>query len=161
MRFLRIGTTIARNLFTIYNPNFALRNLVRDPQDAYLYTRHGYFSPADLVKGYFKVWAEKNGGKVDRDILITAALESRDLKDWEKETEWIIGEHFRIPKGADVAAGDKEFNPSADWLPLIGGFLRVPYKNPKIINDYYELLDKQTELHNEYKNSALHSWKNL
>ena len=56
-----------------------------------------------------------------------------------------------VMKGVDVVTGDKEFNPSADWLPLIGGFLRVPYKNPKIINDYYELLDKQTELHNEYK----------
>ena len=56
-----------------------------------------------------------------------------------------------VMKGVDVAVGDKEFNPAADWLPLIGGFLRVPYKNPKVINDYYELLDKQTELHNEYK----------
>lgn len=62
MRFLRIGTTIARNMFTIFNPNFALRNLVRDQQDAYLYTKHGYFSLADLVKGYFYVWKDTYGG---------------------------------------------------------------------------------------------------
>ena len=29
--------------------------------------------------------------------------------------------------------------------------MRVPYKNPKVVNDYYELLDTQTKLHNEYK----------
>ena len=34
---------------------------------------------------------------------------------------------------------------------MVETFLRVPYKNPKIVNDYYELLDEQTKLHNEYK----------
>jgi len=48
-------------------------------------------------------------------------------------------------------AGDKEFSPALDWYPLIGGFFRVPYRNPKVINDFYEMLDEQTKLHNEYK----------
>lgn len=52
---------------------------------------------------------------------------------------------------ADMTFGDKKFSWSADWLPLVGGFFRVPYRNPKIINEYYEQLDAQTKLHNEYQ----------
>ena len=40
-------------------------------------------------------------------------------------------------------------------LPIINGvksgFLRVPYRNPRILNEYYETLDEQTKLHNEFK----------
>ena len=40
-------------------------------------------------------------------------------------------------------------------LPIISGiksgFLRVPYRNPRILNEYYETLDEQTKLHNEFK----------
>ena len=36
-------------------------------------------------------------------------------------------------------------------LPLIGGFFRVPYRNPRILTEYYETLDEQTKLHNEFK----------
>ena len=56
-----------------------------------------------------------------------------------------------LTKSVDVAAGDKEFSPALDWLPIIGGFLRVPYKNPRVVNDYYELFDEQTKLHEEFK----------
>lgn len=74
----------------------------------------------------------------------------------QKIDHFIFGYTGNMGKGAsgviDSTIGDKEMKiPATDWLPLIGGFLRVPYKNPKIINDYYELLDEQTKLHNEYK----------
>ena len=74
----------------------------------------------------------------------------------QKIEHFIFGYTGNMGKGAmgllDRATGDKEIKtPAADWLPLIGGFLRVPYKNPKVVNDYYELLDEQTKLHNEYK----------
>ena len=29
--------------------------------------------------------------------------------------------------------------------------MRVPYKNPRVVNDYYELFDEQTKLHEEFK----------
>ena len=51
-RFLRIGTMILRNLATVYNPNFAIRNLLRDSQDAFLYSKYGYFTPMEFVKGF-------------------------------------------------------------------------------------------------------------
>ena len=53
---------------------------------------------------------------------------------------------------ADTVFGDKKAAlPPADWLPLVGGFFRIPYRNPKVINDYYEQLDAQTKWYNEYK----------
>ena len=53
---------------------------------------------------------------------------------------------------ADTVVGDKKAAlPPADWIPLVGGFFRIPYRNPKIINDYYEQLDAQTKWYNEYK----------
>lgn len=36
-------------------------------------------------------------------------------------------------------------------LPLISGFSRMPYRNPRILTEYYETLDEQTKLHNEFK----------
>ena len=40
-------------------------------------------------------------------------------------------------------------------LPIISGiksgFSRVPYRNPRILTEYYETLDEQTKLHNEFK----------
>ena len=106
LKFIRFGTMILRNCATVYNPAFALRNLVMDDQNAMLYSKYGLFSPADLVKGFLsvfnrdadyqewmamgvayykkakKVLAAQNGGKIDRATLITAALESRDLTDF-------------------------------------------------------------------------------
>ena len=53
---------------------------------------------------------------------------------------------------ADTVIGDKKAAlPPADWIPLVGGFSRIPYRNPKIINDYYEQLDAQQKWYNEYK----------
>ena len=52
----------------------------------------------------------------------------------------------------DTIFGDKKAAlPPADWIPLVGGFSRIPYRNPQIINDYYEQLDAQTKWYNEYK----------
>ncbi|MBR3747762.1 MAG: hypothetical protein IKN27_12455 [Selenomonadaceae bacterium] len=36
-------------------------------------------------------------------------------------------------------------------VPLIGGFFRTPYIMPRILTEYYEQLDAQTKLHNEFK----------
>ena len=40
-------------------------------------------------------------------------------------------------------------------LPIISGmkrgFMRMPYRNPRILNEYYAALDEQTKLHNEFK----------
>ena len=74
----------------------------------------------------------------------------------QKIDHFLFGYTGNMGKGSmvllDRLVGEKEVRPpAADWLPLVGGFLRVPYKNPKVVNDYYELLDKQTALHNEYK----------
>lgn len=36
-------------------------------------------------------------------------------------------------------------------MPLIGGFFRTPYVNPRILTEFYDKLDEQTKLHNEFK----------
>ena len=35
-------------------------------------------------------------------------------------------------------------------VPLLGGFFRIPYQNPKVVKDFYETLDEQTAWRNEY-----------
>ncbi len=52
IRFLRIGTNLLRNFATVFNPAFAARNLVRDYQDAVIYSKYGFFSPMDFVRGF-------------------------------------------------------------------------------------------------------------
>ena len=61
-----------------------------------------------------------------------------------------------ITRGMDTVAykaglSDRPPAFTRDWIPIIGGFLRVPYRNPKIVQDYYEALDKQESLLNGYK----------
>lgn len=61
-----------------------------------------------------------------------------------------------ITRGMDTVAykaglSDRPPAFTRDWIPIIGGFLRVPYRNPKIVQDYYEALDKQESLLNDYK----------
>ena len=53
-KFLRLGTSIVRNFMTIYNPNFALRNLMRDPQDAYLYSGKHDRNIIDIAKDIYQ-----------------------------------------------------------------------------------------------------------
>ena len=40
---------------------------------------------------------------------------------------------------------------SRDELPIVRRFLYEPYKNPKIVKDYYEALDEQASLYSGYK----------
>ena len=51
---------------------------------------------------------------------------------------------------ANAVSGGKSYNfKFPNDIPLFGGFFRMPYRNPKILTDYYKLADKQTELHSE------------
>ena len=46
---------------------------------------------------------------------------------------------------------DREYNfKGISDTPLIGGFFRVSYRNPRIMTEFYETLDEQTKLHNEF-----------
>ena len=52
----------------------------------------------------------------------------------------------------ETAAGLREYNSKfPNDLPLLGGFFRMPYQNPKVVRDFYETLDEQTAWHNEYQ----------
>ena len=61
--------------------------------------------------------------------------------------------HFLETVGS-LTFGDKKANQlnfEASDIPLFGGLFRVPYQNPKIVTEYYNTLDEQTKLYNEYK----------
>ena len=58
-------------------------------------------------------------------------------------------EGFRIGESI-LGLRDYNFRGIND-LPLLGGFFRIPYQNPKIVRDFYETLDEQTAWRNEYK----------
>ena len=45
----------------------------------------------------------------------------------------------------------KIFSGNMDELPIVRRFVFDPYKNPKIVKDYYEALNEQAVLENEYK----------
>ena len=43
------------------------------------------------------------------------------------------------------------FTGGTDEFPVARRFVFEPYRNPKIVKDYYEALDEQTSLYNGYK----------
>ncbi|MBR0060866.1 MAG: hypothetical protein IJP68_05240, partial [Selenomonadaceae bacterium] len=49
-----------------------------------------------------------------------------------------------------IGARSYDFKGISD-LPLIGGYFRTPYTNPRVLTEFYEKLDEQTKLHNEFK----------
>ena len=52
----------------------------------------------------------------------------------------------------ESALGLRDYNfRGINDIPLLGGFFRMPYQNPKVVRDFYETLDDQTAWHNEYK----------
>ena len=44
-----------------------------------------------------------------------------------------------------------EFPIDWDEVPMVRRFVFTPYKNPKIVKEFYEAYDEQEQLHNEYK----------
>ena len=52
----------------------------------------------------------------------------------------------------DAATGAKDYNfKMPNDIPLFGGFFRMPYRNPKILTDYYKIVEKQNEMHNAFE----------
>ena len=49
-----------------------------------------------------------------------------------------------------IGARSYDFKGISD-VPLIGGYFRTPYTNPRVLTEFYEKLDEQTKLHNEFK----------
>ena len=54
-------------------------------------------------------------------------------------------------KFLDVFAGDRQLDTSITEMPLTRALTYMPYKNPKSVQKYYEALDEQTKLENEFK----------
>ena len=54
-------------------------------------------------------------------------------------------------KFLDVLAGDRQLDTSITEMPLTRALTYMPYKNPKSVQKYYEELDEQTKLENEFK----------
>ena len=51
----------------------------------------------------------------------------------------------------DTLAGDRQLDTAVTEMPLTRALTYMPYKNPQIVQDFYERLDEQTTLANEYK----------
>ena len=77
-RFLRIGTTLVRNFMTLFNPNFAIRNLARDVKDAYLYS--GKYdkdkSIFDIIKDIYQTPLATLHG------IMSAYRQDEDFNEW-------------------------------------------------------------------------------
>lgn len=61
---------------------------------------------------------------------------------------------LRATDTATYGLGLTENRPPAftrDWRPITGGLYRVPYRNPKIVTDYYNELDRQESFVRAYK----------
>jgi hypothetical protein len=67
----------------------------------------------------------------------------------------ISGYGGNLARGAfnvyDQFTGNQPLNTSMEEMPIISGLTIMPYKNPKSVQQYYEKLDEQTKLYNEYK----------
>ena len=51
----------------------------------------------------------------------------------------------------DQFAGNQPLNTAKEEMPIISGLTIMPYKNPKSVQEYYEKLDEQEKLYNEFK----------
>lgn len=56
-----------------------------------------------------------------------------------------------IPKAIDLVSGANQQSLSLEEMPLIRGYLYPQFKSPQSVNDFYNELDEQTKLKNEYK----------
>ncbi|MBO6292009.1 MAG: hypothetical protein J6N51_07120 [Selenomonas sp.] len=86
VKFLHAITKVARTAFTMASPEFALRNVMRDWQDASLFTKYGlWINPTDIIKGmvhayrrdgvYYEWLTQKSAQasalSLDRDYIIS------------------------------------------------------------------------------------------
>jgi|GEM_PF-2827084 len=60
----------------------------------------------------------------------------------------------QIPRIADSVFGDRKLDTSLTEMPLSRRIFFETFKNPKIISEYYEVKEKQTNLHNEFKQTG-------
>lgn len=93
LKFIRIGTMLLRNFATVYNPAFALRNLVMDDQNAMLYSKYGLFSPADLVKGFLSVFNR------DADFQEWMAMGGAQASFWSVDRDYTQASIDQLTKG--------------------------------------------------------------
>ena len=56
-----------------------------------------------------------------------------------------------LPKAYDLVSGKNQQSLSLEEMPLIRGYLYPQFKSPQSVSDYYEKLNEQTKLKNEYK----------
>ncbi|MBR0061625.1 MAG: hypothetical protein IJP68_09120, partial [Selenomonadaceae bacterium] len=93
IKFIRFGTMLLRNFATVYNPAFALRNLVMDDQNAMLYSKYGLFSPADLVKGFLSVFNR------DADFQEWMAMGGAQASFWSVDRDYTQASLDKLTKG--------------------------------------------------------------
>ena len=56
MRFLHSLMGVVRASMTVSNPDFSVGNLLRDSQDAAIYSKHGFIPVLDTIKGFMAFW---------------------------------------------------------------------------------------------------------
>lgn len=56
-----------------------------------------------------------------------------------------------FPKVIDLAMGTQQLDIAPTELPLTRSITYMPYKNPRSVQKFYEMLDEQTKYENEYK----------
>ena len=54
-------------------------------------------------------------------------------------------------QGYDMTLGDKQFNLAAENLPMVRRLTFEPYRNPQIVQDYYDKSAEQEKFYNEYR----------
>ena len=52
-------------------------------------------------------------------------------------------------KAWDALAGDRQLDTALEEMPLTRAITYMPYKNPQVVQDFYEKYDEQSKLHNE------------
>lgn len=123
------------------------------------WANYSFFADKSIVPGYMQKLPNEKQYKPDTGSLIKMIGEETGLS--PLKIEHVLQGYggppgmFLISTLPDVinslAFGGRPLNTSIENAPIISGFMAMPYRNPKSVQDYYDALDEQTKLHNEFK----------
>lgn len=147
-----------------FNFNRQLRNLWKNTMPDMLpttfmpfieaYANYSFFTERNIVPQYQKKLPEK----------MQYGPHTSSFAKWLGEKIGVAPSHIdhiiagyggNLARGAfnvyDQFAGNQPLNTAKEEMPIISGLTIMPYKNPKSVQEYYEKLDEQEKLYNEFK----------
>ena len=168
MKFLHGIMAVCRASMTVSNPDFSIRNILRDSLPEWKPTaimpiiecmaNYSFFFERPIVPQREKelpAYLQYNASTSEL-AKMTGEIVGYSPRKIDHLMSGYLGTFFgrQIPRAADSIFTDKKLDMSLSSMPIARRIFFETYKNPKSVSEYYEVKKQQTELHNEYKISG-------